>query len=214
MPYNKNMKHERKRLFIGKNTGSKERLKLITLALENGCDTLVFSLDDAFFKSKIRNQKYIKLAKKFALNIEAGGHDLPLLMPKRLFLFNRNLFRMVQGKRVGAIHFCPTNPKTISIISERANRLFSRAIQWVTTPRIFHLLPEKGHENTWCQCPACRAFRPSEQYLIAVNATADILARFDSSARLLYVEFDTEPEAARIKPRPNTLIGQTLSAPA
>jgi hypothetical protein len=199
------MEKKRKRLFISKKTSAGEREKLIKLAVGNECNTIVFSLDDPFFTTRNRKQRYIKLIKSYPIHIEAGGHDLHLLMPKNLFMFNRDLFRMEQGKRIKKHHFCPTNPKTISIIADRANALFARAFMEVTTPRIFHLLPEKDHENTWCQCPACRAFRPAEQYMIAVNAAADVLAKFDPEAKIIYNDFDPEPEAARVKPRGNTI---------
>jgi len=198
------MKQERKRLFIDIKTSAREREKLINLAVENGCNTVVFSLKDPFFKSK--SSKCLKLTKRYALNIEAGGRDLPLLLPKRLFLFQPGLFRMEHGRRKMDRHFCPTNPKTISIIAQRAHFFISRAMEKMDAPRIFHLLPEEGHENTWCQCPACRAFRPAEQYLIAVNTAADVLAQFDSGAQLVYIDFDREPDAARVKPRDNLLV--------
>jgi len=200
------MKQSRKRLFISKKTGAKEREKMIKLALENECNTLVFSLDDPFFLSKNRKHKYINLAKIYPINIEAGGHNMSLLLPRSKFLFNRDLFRMEQGRRKAAYHFCPTNPKTTEIIANKAYQLFSNSVHYVTLPRIIHLLPDKNHENTWCQCPACRAFRPAEQYIIAVNIAADALAKFDPDAKLAYIDFDTEPEAARVKPRANTLI--------
>ncbi|MCL2763970.1 MAG: hypothetical protein FWD40_01660 [Treponema sp.] len=208
------MKQIRKRLFIDVRTNAKEREKLIKLAVENECNTLVFSFNDSIFKGNNKNLKYMKLARHYALNIEAGGHDLSLLLPKSLFLFNRDLFRMEQGKRKMSFHFCPTNPKTTAIISKRAHRLFGRVLQTVTVPRFFHLLPENNHESTWCQCPACRAFRPAEQYLIAVNAAADELAKYDHEAQLLYVDFDTEPEAARVKPRKNMCICSYSRTPA
>lgn len=208
------MKQSRKRLFICKKANEKEREKLIKLAIENQCNTLVFSLDDIVFKTG-KLYKYLKLARHYALNIEAGGRDFSVLFPASLFLFNRSLFRMVQGKRTAAFHFCPTNPKTTAIIAKRAHRLFTRAIKTVTAPRIFHILPEEGQESTWCQCPACRAFRPAEQYIIAVNAAADALSKIDPEAKIIYIDFDTEPEAARVKPRGNTLIDtQPLSSPA
>jgi len=206
MPYNKIMKQARKRLFISKKTGARERFKLIKLALENECNTLVFSLNDPFFTSKNRNQKYIKLAVTYALNIEAGGRDLSLLVPRSMFLFNRDLFRMVHGRRKASHHFCATNPKTTNLIAERAYKLFDRAMQYTTAPRIFHFLPDEKHEDTWCQCPACRAFRPVEQYIISVNTAADVLAKFDRDARIMYIDFDLEPEAARVKPRGNLVI--------
>jgi len=200
------MKQVRKRLFISKKTGAIERFKLIKLALENECNTIVFSLDDPFFKSRNRNQKYIKLVKNYAINIEAGGRDLSLLLPRKLFLFNPDLFRMVQGRRTPSHHFCPTNPRTINIIADRAVQLINRAIEYMPAPRIFHLLPDEKHENTWCQCPACRAFRTAEQYIIAVNTVADVLSGFDHEAKIYYIDFDSEPEAARIKPRKNAII--------
>jgi hypothetical protein len=198
------MNQVRKRLFIDKKIGADKRLKLIRWAVDNGYNTLVFDLKDKFFKS--RNAKYIKLIKHFAFFIEAGGHDLSLLMPRILFLFNKGLFRMEQGKRRMSYHFCPTNPKTTKIIARRAKRLFARALHKLTPDRIFHLLPDEGYENIWCQCPPCRAFRPFDQYLIAVNAAADSLAKLDPNAKLSYVDFDTEPEAARVKIRKNMII--------
>ena len=198
------MELSRKRLFINKKISEKEREKTIRLAVENGCNTLVFSMDDRFFKKE--NSKYAGLIKNYSLNTEAGGRDLPLLLPKRKFFFNSGLFRMTQGIRKPDHHFCPTNPKTIALLSERCKIFFDRVMEKVSVPRVFHLLPDKGHENTWCACPACRAFRPAEQYMIAVNAAADILAACDPDALLLYIDFDTAPQdAPRLALRKNTL---------
>jgi hypothetical protein len=198
------MKQERKRLFVGKKTTAKERLKIVREAVEKKYDTLVFSLGDRLFKSRKKNQKYIKLMKYYSLNIEAGGRDFSLLMPQRLFLFHRDLFRMEGGKRKPRPHFCPTNHKTTAVITERANKLFARAMREVTVPRIFHLLPDEGHETTWCACPACRAFSPAEQNLIVINTVADVLAKLDPAATLSYHNFNVEPEAEGITPRKNT----------
>ena len=200
------MKHELKRLFIDADTPAREREKIIYLAVENGCNTLVFSLNDKFFTSKFRHHKYIKLINTHALRIEAGGSDFSLFLPRRLFSVNRELFRMDQGVQKSDFHFCPTNPKTISIIMENALVLFNRVLDKVTPPRIFHLLPEKGHEETWCACPACRAFSPAEQYLIAVNTVADSLIKVDMNAKISYIDFDTEPDAEGISPKKNVIV--------
>jgi len=198
---------DRKRLFIKRKTSNIERSEIVKWAAGNGYDTLVFSLDDKFFKSK--RGKYIKLIKKYTLNIEAGGNDFSLLLPKRLFFFHRGLFRMEHGRRKPFPHFCPTNPKTTSIISENAHTLFTNAIKSLTVPRIFHLLPDKGMEYVWCACPACRAFSPYEQYIIAVNSAADVLLKIDPDARLAFYNFTEGPDAPRphegVKPRSNTL---------
>jgi len=199
------MKLERKRLYISKKTGLKERIKIINSAAAEKYNTVIFSLDDDFFKNRNRNQKYIKLLKHYSFNIEAGGRDFPLFIPKWLYLFRRDIFRMEEGKRKMNHHFCTTNPQTISYIKERAAFLFSRSINEVTPTRIFHLLPDEGHENTWCSCPACRAFSPAEQNLITVNTAADALANLDPEAKILYLDLGTEAEAPGITPRKNML---------
>ena len=205
------MEQSRKRLFINKKTSDRERERLIKLAVENECNTLVFSLNDDFFKKK--NPKYIKLIKDYSLNIEAGGQDLSLLLPRRLFFFHRDLFRMVQGRRKPDHHFCPTNPQTIAIVSQNAQLFFASSMEKVTVPRIFHLLPDDGHENSWCACPACRAFRLAEQYLLAVNTAADVLVKLDPYARLMYIDFDTAPsDAPHLAVRANTVVIDSKSS--
>ena len=199
------MKATRNRLFIDEKSSVNEREKTIYLAVENGCNTLVFSLNDRFFKNENKNHKYVKLITNNAIFVEAGGHNFPLFLPESLFLFQSGLFRMEQGKRKSKHHFCPTNPKTISIVTENARKLFSRVMDIVTIPRIFHMLPDKGYEELWCACPACRAFSPAEQYLIAVNTAADVLAKLDNEARIMYIDFDREPDAEGISPRKNLI---------
>jgi hypothetical protein len=198
---------ERKRLFIKRKTSNIERPEIVKWAAGNGYDTLVFSMDDKYFSSK--RGKYIKLIKKYTLNIEAGGNDFSLLLPKKLFFFHRGLFRMEQGRRKSSPHFCPTNPKTTSIIAENAHTWFTHSMKAVTVPRVFHLLPDKGKENIWCACPACRAFSPYEQYIIAVISAADVLAKIDPDARLAFYNFGVGPDALShnegITPRNNMI---------
>jgi len=189
------MEETRKRLFISRRTNDREREKLIKLALENGCNTLVFALNDRFFKRK--SFRYSKLISGYDLNVEAGGRDFPLLLPRRLFFGNRGLFRMEQGKRRIKHHFCPTNPHTTAIVSGNAKILFANALDKVTLPRVFHLLPDEGHDNTWCACPACRAFTPAEQYLFAIKTAADALHLLDPEASI--INFDCEEKESKNK---------------
>ncbi|MCL2211116.1 MAG: hypothetical protein FWB95_04270 [Treponema sp.] len=202
------MKQIRKRLFITRKMNSRERVKKIKWATENEYNTLVFPLNDKFFKGG--NAKYIKLAKHYAFYIEAGGQDISLLLPRNLYLFNRELFRMEQGKRRKAHHLCPTNPKSIAVVADNTRKYINRVLHKISPDPVFHLLPDEGFETTWCQCPACRAFRPAEQYLITVNTAADMLAKINASAKLHYIDFDMEPEAARVKTRTNTVVSEKI----
>lgn len=200
------MDMNRKRIFMDKKTTSGQRVDIVKWAAQNNYDTVVFPLNQNI-KAK---SEYIKLAKRYELNIEAGGHELSLLLPRRLFLFQPGLFRMEQGRRKSRRHFCPTNPKTTNIIATQAAKLFAQSMQIVTQPRIFHLLPDQGHESTWCSCPACRAFSPAEQNTIAVNCAADALAKLDPEAKLSYMEFDTTPASPGVAPRKNMFVYKEL----
>lgn len=191
---------ERKRLFMEKKAGRKDRIESIKWAAQNNYDTLVFPLAECF---KGLHREYIKLIKQYELNVEAGGRELSLFVPRNLFLFHRELFRMEQGRRKKKYHFCPTNPKSTAVITENAQKIFESSLQVVTQRRVFHLWPEEGHENTWCACPACRAFSPAEQYIIAVNTVADVLAKLDPNARLSYLDYGEEQGKTGIAPRKN-----------
>jgi hypothetical protein len=182
---------DRRRLFIDEKTGAKEREKLVKWAARNKYDALVFSLREKSFWARAKPQRGSRIygADRYALALEAGGCDLSLLLPRRLFLFHRNLFRMELGSRTANFHFCTTNPDTISRIKKNAGKLFSRALPGMTVPRVFHFLPDQGHENTWCACPACRAFSPAEQYIIAVNSAADALESIDLRALVSFFDF-------------------------
>ncbi len=208
MPYNYgmiNLVHikKRKRLFINRKTSSKDRKKIILRAAEN-YDTVVFPLGEKLSAET----DYIKLARKLNLNIEAGGRELSLLLPRKKFLFHRDLFRMEHGKRKLRHFFCPTNPKTTAAIAEQAEKLFSASLQILSSPRVFLLLPDEGQEKMLCACPACRAFSAAEQNVIAVSAAADVLAKLDPSALIAFADIRTELEIEAASER-----GQTGIAP-
>ncbi|GHV94250.1 hypothetical protein AGMMS50293_05700 [Spirochaetia bacterium] len=197
---------ERRRLVIGRKTSAKERELLIRWAAHNKYDALVFSLGE---KSLWAKRGGLRSAGYYALMLEAGGHDLSLLLPRRLFLLHRDLFRMELGKRTAKRHFCPTNPKTIAYITMQARKLFSRTLAGMTaaqpdsTPnaqiiRVFHLWPDSGHENTWCVCGG--VYRNAVLFYRTEGAAgrAGALLEVDQKALLLYIEeaVGTEPADA------------------
>ena len=201
----KSLPQERKRFFIWKKLKKKEKEELVKWAARNKYDALVFSLKEKSFWAGAGNGGLYG-AKKFAFIIEAGGSDLSMLLPRRLFLLNRGLFRMELGKRKLKHHFCSTNPQTIMYIIRGARKFFCRTIPGVTAPRVFHLLPDRGYENIWCTCPACRAFNPAEQNIMAVNSVAAQLASIDSLAFLSFLDFGAakgEPGSSEIAPEKN-----------
>ena len=182
-----------KRLVIPHNSSilntQKKREELFKWAVQNKIDAVVFPF---YTTQAIAEEAY-----SFDLVPEAGGWCMSLLVPRKLFLFHKDLFRMEGGKRQKKIHFCPTNPETIAILREEGKKVFG-ALQKL---QCFHLWPDEGEEETWCSCPTCRAFTRPEQNRIAVNAVADVLLEINPKAALsIYEETDNDSE---IKLRPN-----------
>jgi hypothetical protein len=148
------------------------------------------------------------MAKDYALAVEAGGWELSLLVPRKNFSFHRELFRMEGGRRVKDYNFCPTNPDTIAVIKQEAERRFRENPE----ATVFHLWPDRKQELTWCSCPTCRAFTREEQNIIAVNTAAGVLAEIAPASRVSYYENSAEPGS--ILPRPNMFVLRNLPGEA
>jgi hypothetical protein len=112
---------------------------------------------------------------------------------------------MESGRRTGDLHFCPTNPETIGALKKEAARLFSRILSVHPEIRVIHLWPEGDQEKSWCACPACRAFSAADQYRIAVNAAADVLAELAPGVRISLLESPPEKDqpagSVRLRPK-------------
>jgi hypothetical protein len=176
---------ERKRFLLRKGENQKKQERLIRWAARTGCDALVVSL----LEKRIPPE-----AERYAFAVERGGHEISLLVPRRLFLFKRGIFAMAGGKRVWRRHFCPTDPDTGEVIAREGKNLFSAALAACKPPDsgkntascslIINLWPDKDAADQWCSCPACRAFSAREQYSMAVNIAADTLSALDPEAKI------------------------------
>ena len=148
-------------------------------------DALIFPLTAFVSGNNGRKLQDLKQAAgEYGITLEAGGWDLSTLVPRKYFFFHRDFFRMEGGRRRKDHHFCPTSPGTIHLMGREGGRLFQAA----EGIQVFHLWPDKGAETAWCSCPTCRAFSPSEQNRIGVNAAADVLAAHDPGASITYYE--------------------------
>jgi hypothetical protein len=195
------------RLIIDGKENNKNRDALIHWAARNKIDVLILPLRDWRRNRPRRRGGTPDAAEQYALIREAGGWELSLLIPRRFFLFRRDLFRMEMGKRSRHFNFCPTNPASISLIKKEAAKFFGILFSLCPETEVIHLWPDRGHEKTWCSCPACRAFSAGDLYRIALNAAADVLAELAPQARLSLPEsFTGEDETGgSVSPRPNIL---------
>lgn len=196
---------ELQRLIVSETKKTKDRERLFRWAARNRIDAVIFSLRDKRLFMRPRNAGP-DTAGQYALGLEAGGWDLSLLVPRRFFLFRRELFRMESGKRVKSWNFCPTNPETIALLKKEAARRFRAILDIHPEILVWHLWPDRGQEKTWCSCPACRAFSAEDQNRIAVNAAADVLSELAPAAKISLYETpggaETD-EKNNILPRPN-----------
>jgi hypothetical protein len=166
-------------------------------AARNRYDALVIPL--AAFVSEGEKAKLLeKSALEYGIALEAGGHELGSLVPRKAFFLHRDYFRMEDGKRKKDHHFCPTSPGAIGLIGEEAEKLF-RAADKI---KVFHLWPDNGAETAWCSCPTCRAFTTQEQNRMGVNAAADVLAAINPDALITF--YEKPGEDGKIPMRKNT----------
>ena len=195
-----------RRLVLEGGLGGKEGEAWLRWAARNRVDAVVipFDLDDSTIEALSdrvlrRRSRIVAAARRYGFSVEEGGRCLSRLVPRRLFFRHRDLFRMREGKRTADFNFCPTNPETITLLWDQARRRF-RDRQDV---EVFHLWPDLADDGGWCSCPSCRAFSPSEQALIAVNAVADALAEVRNGGRLSYI---SDPyDSGAVKPRKNLI---------
>ena len=163
-------------------------------------DALIFPLKTFSSGAMGRKLKQLKQhAGEYGIALEAGGRDLSSLVPRGYFFFHRDFFRMEEGRREKAHHFCPTNPGVVRIIGIEGKKLFLAA----GDTKVFHLWPDRGAETTWCSCPTCRAFTPPEQNRIGVNAAADVLAALNPGAVITF--YEKSGEGGNIPLRKNLL---------
>ncbi|MFQ3547099.1 MAG: hypothetical protein SNJ56_02080 [Termitinemataceae bacterium] len=195
---------QRKRLFIGEVEFDRASDRWIPWAAQHGFEALIISPTEELFTLERmgdhvsgRRKKILALAEQHHLEIEEGGFCLSRFVPRRLFMKNRDLFRMHEGHRRPDYNFCPTNPDTIDLLATNARKFFQTRIE----RQVFHLWPDLGPEEGWCSCPTCRAFTPLEQTIMATNVLADVLASISDTAYLSYLLPDTTEST--IKGRPN-----------
>jgi hypothetical protein len=212
---------------------ARNRLSALFLRAEIGAAAFDSPLDRVLR----RRRGLEETAARYGVALELGGRCLSKLLPRRLFYRDKELFRMSAGRRSADRNFCPTNPGTVELIRDQARQRFKP----YPAVAVFHVWPDpaeaagsgasggsggaatgsgaSGGRSAWCACPACRAFTPDEQALIALNAVADALAAVAPEARLSLPPdgpgaaespargggdpADADDAEAAVRPRPN-----------
>ncbi|MDR2509676.1 MAG: hypothetical protein LBC77_03415, partial [Spirochaetaceae bacterium] len=145
---------KRTRVFIKRGLSAKETMEAVLNAGRGAVDEVVLSLAPAF---DIKTASEVSaLAARFHLEVSRGGEELEFFVPRNLFFFHREYFRMEGGRRVKNLNFCASNNKTRDVIARSALTFFNN----YTACKKYYLFASGAitpEENVWWSCPACRA---------------------------------------------------------
>lgn len=132
------------------------------------------------------------------LEIEYELHAASFLIPRSLFRVKPELFRMnSDGERTPDLNFCPSNDEAMALLAENAVRL-CRELYGSNGNFYFWLDDCRGSA---CFCEKCRAYSPSEQQMLAVNAMARAVKREKPQARFAYLAYaDSMTPPENVKP--------------
>ncbi|MDR2481588.1 MAG: hypothetical protein LBD07_04765 [Spirochaetaceae bacterium] len=171
---------QRKILFINRKYSYKKARNFVQWAARNKIDEIVLSLIAAMNVKELRT--ITELAESYHIEMARGGFELSLFVPRRLFIFHKDIFRMNEGRRKRDFNFCPSSSRTQTVIKQNAESFFKRFAGGV---KKYYLLPDGGEGDFWCSCHVCRAFTVEEQRFMAVKSAADVLAGIDKNARIV-----------------------------
>lgn len=120
------------------------------------------------------------------VEIEYEAHAMGWLLPRSLFAFKPDWFRMDEnGKRIADFNLCPSQPEALAYVAARAEQL-ARLIN-VESERYFFWLDDVS--NAACHCEKCRSLSVSDQQLLVVNAMLRGIRRYKASAKISYLAY-------------------------
>ena len=146
----------------------------------------------------------IDYAHERGLEIEYELHAASFLIPRTLFAEKPEIFRVnEQGERTPELNFCPSSEEAMRLLTENAAAL-AEALYGSNDDFYFWLDDCRGSA---CACEKCRAYTPSEQQMLAVNAMARAVREKKPQARFAYLAYaDSMPPPEGVKPEPGVFL--------
>jgi len=159
--------------------------------------------DAAAFLESVEARDIPRRASSAGIDLEYLIHSFSIMVPRRLFQKDPDLFRMdARGMRRPEGNLCPSN--------DRSQELLSRAFVNLSgllrpTNACFHFWPDDV--AAWCHCPGCAALSDADQNVLAMNVLIRALRRTVPDARLACLAYlNTLSVASRIKPDPGLFL--------
>lgn len=198
-------------LIIGHHAFLREGEAWVAWSARNRLNNIFFHIDDHGLalgaapgkQWRAKRDLLLPLCRSYAMTVELGGHGMPALLPRNLFVEKPQLFRMKDGARRADGNFCTANPETLLIIA-------ANATEWFTAnpgADVYHLWPDDQPNGAWCSCSECAKVTPSDQAMIATNVLAEALANVDAKAKIAFLSYhDTEDPPQSVTPGENVVM--------
>lgn len=137
------------------------------------------------------------------IDLEYGGHVMPLLLPRALFGEHPEYFpESPDGVRTEDGNLCSSNAAALATVS-------ANAVQYVRDypeMRVLHIWGADLWHGGWCRCAACAPLSAQDQSLRACNAVARGLADAGMPRPICYLAYhDTLDADLTLRPDPNVV---------
>lgn len=142
---------------------------------------------------------------KRGIALELGGHYLPHFVPRELFREHPEWFRFANGARVNEYNFCPSSQEAMAYLQDRVRRY----VQEAPEAEVYNVWADDTAEDasTWCFCPQCQGYTPSDQNLLVMNAMAEAVRDVKPAAKLVCIAYHETIEPPRkVEPHPNVVL--------
>jgi len=137
------------------------------------------------------------------IDLEYGGHVMPLLLPRALFTEHPEYFpASADGVRADHGNLCTSNAAALATLS-------ANAVQYVREypeMRVLHIWGADLWDGGWCHCAACAQWNAQDQSLRVCNAVARALADAGVARPVCYLAYhDTLDATFTLAPEPNVV---------
>jgi Domain of unknown function (DUF4838) len=138
------------------------------------------------------------------IDVEYGGHVIPLLLPRDLFSERPELFpATTDGKRSEFGNLCTANPEAVRVASDNAVRY----VREYPELRTLHIWGADLWGGGWCHCRDCLGASPQDQSLRLCNAVARALGEQGIPRPVCYLAYhDTLAPDLKERPAPNVFV--------
>jgi hypothetical protein len=138
------------------------------------------------------------------IDVEYGGHVVPLLLPRELFRDHPRYFpQAADGHRTEHGNLCTSHPGALAAASAQA----VQTVRDHPEMSVVHIWGADLWHGGWCACAACQALSPQDQSLRICNAVARALAEAGLARPVCYLAYhDTIDPDVTIRPDGNVMV--------